>query len=900
MAAKTDELQAPCRSQKSGYQIASQFFKNDARLPASAGNKTSFGPSFCLSAFFSRQAGGITLASSLPFTQAWAEDFRLIAPENLQQGQEFAVVSVIAVLSSISMAMIGLYFARRTAWRRAENALMAELVHARERQERAETFLNAERQVIVAWGAGKGWGLDKKRGQAGSGQPNDSQEPAGVEITGDVSLVSLSGQQKPVLAFGTWLGPDQAQALEKNIAVLREKGEGFHMALLKTDGEYLEAEGCAIAGRAVLRLRNVSQAKRDLIAAQTLQRAAQEQAQALRSLLEAIPDPAWIRDRKGNLTFVNDAYARAVEAKDSRAAVERRLELLDEDTRKKSALARSLDKAWNAQVPAIVAGARHMLRIVEISSEQGSCGIASDQSDLEAVRADLSQQMEAHVRTLDQLSTGVAIFDRSKKLVFHNAAYRQIWSLDMAFLDQKPSDSEILDQLRSDGRLAYQADFRAWKTELHSAYRALETIQQSWHLPDGRTLRSVITPNPQGGVTYLFDDITASHKLESEYNALVKVRSETLDTLREGVAVFGSNGRLKLLNPAFAKIWGIDQERLKNNPHIEMVAQACIQSGTDAPVWGALTSVVAGLHDLRTGFEQRLERDNGMMIDCTAAPLPDGGTLLTFTDVSASVHVERALLERNQALVEAERMRNEFVHHVSYELRSPLNSITGFLHMIGDPNVGPLNAKQAEYAGYVKRSSDALLAIINNILDLASIDSSSMELDVSDVDILEVIQEACEGVVDRLAETGMNLQIVALDNIGSFRADAKRVRQILFNLLSNAIGFSSPGQTVTVAALRRENEIVFKITDQGRGIPAEIKDRIFNRFETHTVGSRHRGPGLGLSIVQSFVELHKGRVLIDSAPGEGTVVTCIFPAEAVIANASEDKSQPGGKIAVRA
>jgi signal transduction histidine kinase len=101
----------------------------------------------------------------------------------------------------------------------------------------------------------------------------------------------------------------------------------------------------------------------------------------------------------------------------------------------------------------------------------------------------------------------------------------------------------------------------------------------------------------------------------------------------------------------------------------------------------------------------------------------------------------------------------------------------------------------------------------------------------------------------------------------------------LFNLLSNAIGFSEPGQTVTLAALRRAKEVVFKVSDRGRGIPPEILDKVFDRFESHTVGSRHRGVGLGLSIVRSFVELHGGKIFIDSAPGEGTTVTCIFPVD---------------------
>jgi signal transduction histidine kinase len=295
--------------------------------------------------------------------------------------------------------------------------------------------------------------------------------------------------------------------------------------------------------------------------------------------------------------------------------------------------------------------------------------------------------------------------------------------------------------------------------------------------------------------------------------------------------------------------------------------------------WDDLRSIVAGLHDARTGLERRFTRRDGSIIDCVTAPLPDGATLLTFTDVSAGVNVERALMERNQALIDAEKLRNDFVHHVSYELRSPLTNIIGFIQLLGDGAVGPLNAKQREYTGYVLKSSAALLAIINDILDLASIDTDAMELSLGDVDIVATIAAASEGLQDRLAESNIHLNVVAMDNIGIFRADAKRIRQILFNLLSNAIGFSEPGQTVTLAALRRPGEVVFKVSDEGRGIPLEVLDHVFDRFHTHTIGSRHRGVGLGLAIVRSFVELHGGDVHIESAPGEGTIVTCVFPAD---------------------
>jgi len=193
--------------------------------------------------------------------------------------------------------------------------------------------------------------------------------------------------------------------------------------------------------------------------------------------------------------------------------------------------------------------------------------------------------------------------------------------------------------------------------------------------------------------------------------------------------------------------------------------------------------------------------------------------------------------------------------------------------------MGPLNPRQREYASHIMRSSAALLAILNDILDLASIDTGSLELVPELVDIRSTIEAALRGLEDRLAESSLQVLIEAPEDIGSFVADGKRVRQILFNLLSNAVGFSSPGQSIQVMARKTPGEVVFEVRDQGRGIPPEVKARVFERFESHTLGTRHRGVGLGLAIVRSFVELHGGRVELTSAPGAGTTVTCIFPHE---------------------
>jgi signal transduction histidine kinase len=762
-------------------------------------------------------------------------------------------------LAMFAAAIVITYVRERAVWRRREAALSVELDDARAQLDRAKTFLAAEPQIFVAW-------------KAPDAEPDIHS--SSLMMTGAVAA------PRRILSFGAWLAQNDARELESAVERLRRSGESFRLALAGVAGRRFDADGRAVGGSVVLRIREVSGDRLELISLRERYAAAQSELSGLRAMLKALPAPFWIRNDAGELVFVNDAYAQAVEAKTPEDALARKLELLDQSARDAAEQARAENAVWRERVNAVVGGERHRLDVTQASASGAAAAIAIDRHEVETVRADLEQQMQSHVRTLDQLPTAVASFDRARRLIYSNDAYAKLWQLDPTFLDQKPTDGQILDRLRAEQRVPVESDYRAWKERLFEAYHSPEPIRHTWHLPNGRIIDVVAHPNTKGGVTYLYDDATKAYDLETRFNALARMQSETLETLHEGVAVFGSDGRLKFSNPAFGRLWRLDPEELTKRPRFESLAAKCRALHPKEETWAALQGFVTGLNEMREGFTRRIERNDGVVLDCAAQSLLDGAALLTFVDVSADVNVERALTDRNKALLAAEKLRNDFIHHVSYELRSPLNNINGFVHLLGEASTGPLNARQREYLGYVSKSSAALLAIVDDILDLATIDEDAMKLEFSDVDVEATMRAAIEGVQDRLAENSIDVQIVAMDDIGMFRGDAKRVRQILFNLLSNAIGFSRPGQTVTLAVMRRENEIVFKVTDRGRGISPEILERVFDRFESHTAGSRHRGLGLGLSIVRAFMELHGGKVFIDSAPGEGTTVTCIFPAHA--------------------
>ncbi len=783
--------------------------------------------------------------------------------------QEIAVLTTALALLGFSVVAAILLMRTRLRATNSEARLRSDIQALQAEADRYRALLFAEPQILISWAAG-------------------DNRP---QISGDTSLLmppdSQSHPPQRILAFGTWLAPEPALQMDHAVDALREAGEGFLLNLTTSNGHAIEAIGRAIGGQAIVRIRELSSLRKELAETHLGYKALSEETEMLRGFAAAAPWPIWGKRAKGGLSYANAAYARATDATSVAAALDRDLELLDSGDRNDMDRALNGKTAFTARLPIVVGGERRFYDVHALNVGDGRIGIAIDASEATALSAALVRMAEAHRRTLDQLSSGVAVFDGQRRLAFYNDSYRRLWDLDRTFLDGNPDDSSVLDRLRAARKLPEQPDFRAWKTKLHEAYRAVEPEKETWYLPDGRTVSVVTTPNPEGGVTYLFDDVTESLALARRFDGLIRVQRETLDNLAEAVAVFGSNGRAQLFNPAFAKMWKLSPEALGAQPHIETVEGWCKPLFDDATIWRTLREAITAIEN-RVEVPLKLERKDGSVLDCMTMPLPDGATMLTFQDITDTENVERALRERNEALETADQMKVDFVHHVSYELRSPLTTIIGFAHFLSDPVTGPLMPKQAEYLGYITTSTNALLAIINNILDLATIDAGAMSLSLGSIDIRKAIKAAAEGIQDRLATDRIQLQVDIDPEIGDFVGDERRVVQVLYNLLANAVGFSPPDATIGLRARRTEHSVVFSVTDSGPGIPPDVKDKVFDWFESHSNGSRHRGAGLGLSLVRSFVELHGGKVRVDSIVGRGTTVTCDFPIDqAAHRNAAE-------------
>jgi signal transduction histidine kinase len=236
----------------------------------------------------------------------------------------------------------------------------------------------------------------------------------------------------------------------------------------------------------------------------------------------------------------------------------------------------------------------------------------------------------------------------------------------------------------------------------------------------------------------------------------------------------------------------------------------------------------------------------------------------------------RKLEDKGRDLEAASRHKSEFLATMSHELRTPLNAIIGFSEVLRERMFGELNERQAEYLEDIHVSGRHLLALIDDVLDLAKVESGRMELEVGDVDIEECLETGLMMVRERALSRDVRLEAAVDPGLGQVRADERRLRQVVFNLLANAVRFTPEGGTVSASARRQDGEVRISVSDTGPGIAPEDQERIFETFrQARDAGAE--GSGLGLALSRALVELHGGRLWVESRPGEGSTFVMALP-----------------------
>ena len=724
------------------------------------------------------------------------------------------------------------------------------------------------------------------------------------------TLLDLASIQS-LTDIGASLSPGDAAAFEGMTNRLQENGTGFVLTAKNRDeSKYFKISGAKGEDLAqtdsfiVLWVEDITDETHAQSSYAEEKQEIESEFHQIRTALDSIPRPVWLRDPQQNIVWTNTTYCNFLNT-DMPDVITQQKEITSTSSSNKqsgsntnrlkpgkdlAAQALKENTVLETTAHGIFHGKRLLLKISEIplGGLGMTLGIAYNITKEEELENELQRFQSSTNELMEQLHSAIALFDVDQKLEFYNPAFSQLWNLDSGWLNKKPTLGEIMEKLRQHRRLPEQADFRAFKQSWLDMFTNLfKPTETMLYLPDNTALRMLAFPHTMGGLMMTFEDVSSRLELESSYNTLMAVQKETLDNLGEGVAVYGSNGRLKLWNPAFTTMWNLHPEDVENNPHINRIIDKKKAFFTD-DTWQARKSELTAMGLDRSLTETRIKRQSktgtNELIDTAAVPLPDGGVLITFSDVTDKVAIEEALREKAEALETAEQLKIDFLANVSYQLRTPLNAIMGFAEILQNEYFGKLNKRQKDYTTDIQTASDTLLQLINDILDLSTLEAGYLTLSRSSFKISDMLDSIGTLVSDWGRKEKTKITIDYPTNIGSMTGDPRRIQQAIINVIRNALSYIKSDGKVTIGAARKKAEIHFTIHDSQSAITEADKAHIFKPFQRAKSGTKKAdfassttSPGLGLSLVRSIVEAHGGTVNIQSDDTAGTTISLIIP-----------------------
>lgn len=344
-----------------------------------------------------------------------------------------------------------------------------------------------------------------------------------------------------------------------------------------------------------------------------------------------------------------------------------------------------------------------------------------------------------------------------------------------------------------------------------------------------------------------------------------------LNSVGEGICGIDLLGRITFINPAGAMMLGYAIDELIGTPLHETIQRARADAIDDT--WRECPAYAA----LRDGKVHRVPNDVFWRKDGSSVPVQHVNTSIREgnTVVGAVIAFEDITVRQ-----EVERVKNEFISVVSHELRTPLTSIKGYVDVLLDGDVGEITGEQREFLQIVKDNSDRLTRLINDILDIERIESGSAAMNRKPIDVAELMTGAADTMRGMAEQHRITLRITPLHAL--VLVDPDRIVQVVTNLLNNAFKFSPAGSTVWLTAARQGDEIVLAVKDQGRGIPADKLESVFDRFQQVDASDTREkgGTGLGLAIARTITQQHDGRLWVESSPGEGSCFSLALPAAA--------------------
>ncbi|WBH18394.1 PAS-domain containing protein [Sphingomonas radiodurans] len=688
---------------------------------------------------------------------------------------------------------------------------------------------------------------------------------------------------------GGGLDPADARAVIADILAVQRSGRPFVRQVRPRDAKRmltLRGERAALglsSGDVVLWVHDASEAQAEVERLATEEGRVRAAFDALTGLIEAAPLPMWYRGPDLRLAMANTAYVRAVEGADAADVVARGLELIEGSGQggplAGAAAARDSGRPEIRVLPATIGGARRSMQLHDVPLTGGGvAGFAIDVEELEEAQAREQRFAEAQRAMLDRLSAGVAQFGRDRALVFCNQPFRRMFAMRSEWLSDRPEFDRVLERMREANRLPEVRDFPGWKMERRDWFvRTDAATEETWHLPGGVYIRVVPQLLPDGSLLLIFEDRTEQVQLASARDTLLRVRTATFDNLFEALGVFAADGRLQLWNNRFRALWELEEEFLSGHPRVDAVAEKIAPKLRNPNRGKLVTDLVRSATTDRQQRGGRVALADGRHFEFAAVPLPDGNALFTMLDITDSRRAEQALRDRAEALEAADKMKTAFVANMSYELRTPLTSISGFAEMLHGGYAGKLPKQADTYVEAILDSVGRLGLLIDDVLDLTQGETDA-PLTRADVDLAQTARAAADALRPVAGERGIDLAVEIARTTGRVAGDPQRLREVIEHLLRHAIGATQRGGRVLLHTDGNAQRARIVVSDDGEGMDAAAAARAFDRFaQPSATGRGERALDLGLPLARQFVEAHGGTVSLVSELGMGSLVTAEVP-----------------------
>lgn len=641
-------------------------------------------------------------------------------------------------------------------------------------------------------------------------------------------------------------------------------------------------------GAAVLWFFDLTETVREVERLEDESRAARHAFQALAGLIEAAPMPMWHRGPDYRLSFVNRAYVDAVGAVDGEQAAADEIELIEPVEGKSpivfAAAAQEAGRPIDRTVSATIDGQRRQLQVYDIPmGEIGVGGLAIDIQELSDARADLRRLADAQRNLLDKMSAAVAQFSPDRTLAFANLPFQRTFGFPEDWLSGKPEFARILERMRENGRMPDVRDFPVWRQERENWFRMAAPVEENWLLADGMHLRLVAQPTPDGGLLLIFEDRTEQVQLASARDTLLRVRTAMFDNLFEAVSVFAADGRLSIWNKRFAAIWELEESDLARHPRFDELLSTLGRKLDKASHVSILRELLQMTINTRQPRRSKLVFGDRRVFQLSTVPLPDGNALLAMLDISDSVQIEAALRERNAALGEADAIKGRFLANMSYEFRTPLTSISGFADLLREGVAGELNPQARDYVDAIAKSAERLSQQINAVLDFTQGEAGALPVARRPVAIGELVEQTAALLQERAARHKAVLALDVKPNAGTILGDQPRLQQALTAIIDNALEHGGEGVRVLVHAAGDRNSATVLVSDNGPGMTVQQQALAFDTFaRAQSAASKatrggSRSMGLGLPLARKLIELHGGRLELESQPGQGTTIAMQLP-----------------------